>query len=405
MTYGSSVPLPTDPIPTPSLRGHASKATREVTICLVAVLLIGMGALQSAGAAGSSPGVEVVMSGPVAVAPSPLPDGPVPGRADRMPLMDAPVPPAPGAPGAPAPAPVPVAPPPPPVARWLPTGTGMWLHDWVKSENGDARAVVARAQRTGLSHLFVQTGSSKKGWIGEEVLSELLPATVGTGLSVIAWDFPKLDDPEADAQRMALAATWSRPDTPRVSAVAPDVETAAEGTRLSPDRVIRYYTALRAALPPEIPILATVPWPSEKRVGKYPYAETAPFTDAFIPMVYWYNRPPAVVTATSMEYFKQFGKPIIPVGQGYDGRIDAPYLPADPDQAGSVQAFVDVARAGGATSISLWSWQTTGGAQWDVLARAGAVFAPPPPPPPPPPVADPSLVNQLRSLLGVALPG
>lgn len=161
MTYGSSVPLPTDPIPTPSLRGHASKATREVTICLVAVLLIGMGALQSAGAAGSSPGVEVVMSGPVAVAPSPLPDGPVPGRADRMPLMDAPVPPAPGAPGAPAPAPV--APPAPPVARWLPTGTGMWLHDWVKSENGDARAVVARAQRTGLSHLFVQTGSSKKG--------------------------------------------------------------------------------------------------------------------------------------------------------------------------------------------------------------------------------------------------
>jgi len=280
----------------------------------------------------------------------------------------------------------------------------MWLHDWVKSENGDARAVVARAQRTGLSHLFVQTGSSKKGWIGEEVLSELLPATVGTGLSVIAWDFPKLDDPEADAQRMALAATWSRPDTPRVSAVAPDVETAAEGTRLTPDRVIRYYTALRAALPPEIPILATVPWPSEKRIGKYPYAETAPFTDAFIPMVYWYNRPPAAVTATSMEYFKQFGKPIIPVGQGYDGRIDAPYLPADPDPAGSVQAFVDAARAGGATSISLWSWQTTGGAQWDVLARAGAVFPPPPPPPPPPPVADPSLVNQLRSLLGVVSP-
>jgi hypothetical protein len=274
----------------------------------------------------------------------------------------------------------------------------MWLHDWVKSENGDARAVVARAQRTGLSHLFVQTGSSKKGWIGDEVLSELLPATAGTGLSVIAWDFPKLDDPEADAQRMALAATWSRPDTPRVSAVAPDVETAAEGTRLSPERVSRYYAALRAALPPEIPILATVPWPSEKRIGKYPYAETAPYTDAWIPMAYWYNRPPADVTAISMEFFRQYGKPIMPVGQGYDGRIDAPYLPADPDPARSVQTFVDVARAGGAPSISLWSWQTTGGPQWDVLARAGAAFAPPPPPPP---EVVPSLVDQLRSLLGV----
>ena len=72
-----------------------------------------------------------------------------------------------------------------------------------------------------------------------------------------------------------------------------------------------------------------------------------------------------------MQWLSGFGKPVMPVGQGYDGRLDAPYLPEDPDPAGSVQAFVDAARAGGARSISLWSWQATGLPQWDVLVRAG----------------------------------
>ena len=376
----------------------AFSASREFAVCLTAALLVGLGALQSAAAPVGSRAAAPVSSS-VEVAPTPLPDGPLPTRADRLPVMETAVA---GAVAAP-PAAVPAPPPPPAVPRWLPTGTGMWLHEWRKSENGNPRAVVARAQETGLSHLYVQTGSSGKGWIGEEVLSALMPITDGAGLKVIAWDFPKLANPEDDARRMAMAATWSRPGSARVAAVAPDIETAAEGTRLSPDRVIRYYAALRAALPPEIPILATVPWPSEKRIGMYPYAETAPFSDAFIPMAYWYNRPAAVVTETSMSWLRQFGKPVMPVGQGYDGRLDAPYLAADPAPDQSVQAFVDAARAGGAQSLSLWSWQTTGPLQWGVLARAASGFAPPAPPPAAPaaPEPAPSLVDQLLSVIRV----
>jgi hypothetical protein len=248
----------------------------------------------------------------------------------------------------------------------------MWLHDWVRSEGGSPSAVVDRSLASGFTHLYVQTGSTKKGWIGEEVLSQLLPATAGTDLKVIAWDFPKLIDPEADARRMAAAATWSQPGVPRVAAVAPDIETAAEGTHLTPHAVLRYYRELRRSLPPEVAVLATVPWPSEKRIGFYPYSESAAHSDAFVPMAYWYNRAPSVVTESSMVWLAQFGLPVMPVGQGYDGRIDAPYLPEDPDPGGSVQAFVDTARAHGAASISLWSWQTTGAPQWDALARASA---------------------------------
>jgi hypothetical protein len=266
--------------------------------------------------------------------------------------------------------------------RWLPTGTGMWLHEWKQTQKGNAASVAARAQRSGFSHLYVQTGSSKKGWIGEEVLSQLMPALAGTDIAVIAWDFPKLDDPEEDARRMARAARWSRPGAPRVMAVAPDVETGAEGTDLSGDRVVRYYRELRRLLPDSMAILATVPWPSEMRTGSYPYATTAPYADAFIPMAYWYNRPSDVVTATSMTWLKRFGKPVMPVGQGYDGRLDVPWLKADPDLPGSIAAFISTARKHGAQSLSLWSWQTTGGAEWTELVKAAGTVGPKPAPKP-----------------------
>jgi hypothetical protein len=258
----------------------------------------------------------------------------------------------------------------------------MWLHDWRRSESGHAHEVVARAQRSGLTHLYVQTGSSKKGWIGKEVLNQLMPATAGTDLKVIAWDFPKLDDPEADARRLARAAWWNRSGAPMVAAVAPDVETGAEGTRLTRDRVIRYYRELRKQLPARTAILATVPWPSEKRTGSYPYAATAPYADAFVPMAYWYNRSPSVVTRTSMTWLARFGKPVMPVGQGYDGRLDAPYLKPDPAPDKSVAAFLYNARAHGAQSVSLWSWQTTGALQWQVLANAAGTVGPQPEPAP-----------------------
>jgi hypothetical protein len=361
---------------------------RGVALCAGLVLLAGVAAL-GVTAPGPAPAPQLAaraaLQGPGPSTPA-TPDAVTPGAApaEARPAPDLTKPSSPPAPSAAVPeaVPAPAAPPAPatpvPAQRWLPTGTGMWLHDWSRSEGGDAAAVVARAQASGFSHLYVQTGSSRKGWIGEEVLGELLPATAGTGLDVIAWDFPKLLDPEGDARRMAYAAWWGwqQPGMPRVAAVAPDVETAAEGTRLSAEAVSRYYTTLRAELPAHVAILATVPWPSEKRTSSYPYAETAPHSDAFVPMAYWYNRAPAVVTQTSMEWLARFGLPVMPVGQGYDGRIDAPYLPEDPDPAASVQAFVDAARAGGARSISLWSWQTTGLAQWAAITGASSAAWP-----------------------------
>lgn len=267
-----------------------------------------------------------------------------------------------------------VAKPAKPPVRWLPTGTGMWIHEYPKTEGGNARAIVARAKQVGLTTLYVQTGSSKKGWIGSVPLSRLLPLTRGTDIKVVAWDFPTLRDPVKDAKRMASAARYTCKGCPRIAAVAPDVETAAEGTRISVGTVTTYYKVLRTYLPANIAILATVPWPSEKRVGSYPYQRTASLSDALMPMAYWYNRSPAGVTAASMYYLRKFHRPIMPIGQGYDGRLDAPYLAADPNPEASVRAFLTIAHRAGARAVSLWSWQTAGGQQWKALKNGHVLF-------------------------------
>ncbi|MCU1621875.1 MAG: hypothetical protein JWL79_720, partial [Frankiales bacterium] len=260
------------------------------------------------------------------------------------------------------------------VVRWLPTGTGMWLHEFDRSQGGNGQAIVARARAAGLTHLFVQTGSSKKGPIGSPALRQILPATKGTGIRVIAWDFANLRNPERDARRLAMAARFRCGGCPRIAAVAPDIETAAEGTKINSSNVIRYYDELRHWLPSDVSILATVPWPSEVRRGRYPYASTAKRADAILPMAYWYNRSPAAVTAQSMAYFTTYNKPVMPVGQGYDGRLDAPYLAPDPHPYLSVRSFLLTAKQWHAPAVSLWSWQTTGGPQWQALRTAKRLF-------------------------------
>ena len=267
-----------------------------------------------------------------------------------------------------------------PGRKWLPTGTGMWTHMWDKTEGGNASAIVQRAQDAGLSHIFLRTGTKKGGFDGAPMLRQLLPATRGTDIKIIAWDFPYLVNPKADALRLAKAALYRPPGrgTPRVAAVAPDIETASEGTKLTGYAVRIYYRELRRLLPSHIAILATVPWPSELRVGRYPYAESALYADAFIPMAYWMNRDPQKVTRQSMRYLARFGKPVMPAGQAYDPKLDRPDLALRSPSAKAVAHFITAARDMGAPAVSLWVWQTADRNHWTAIGRARYMFTPRP---------------------------
>ena len=252
--------------------------------------------------------------------------------------------------------------------RWLPTGTGMWVYEWKKTNGGHAATVVAKARAAGLSTLFVRTGSSHDGYTGTPVLRALLPATRGTTVHVVAWDFPELDHPAADARRLAAAARY-RTGGNAVSAVAPDIETRSEGAASSPKRVRAYLATLRRLLPRNIAILTTLPWPSRERIGRYPYGTVARYSDALLPMAYWYNNSPALVTSRSIALLRHYHRPVMPVGQGYDGKIDVPSLPHN-NLRRQVPSFFATAHKLGAPAVSLWSWQAAPREAWVALSRA-----------------------------------
>lgn len=261
-----------------------------------------------------------------------------------------------------------------PHGRYIPTGTGMWTYMWSQTEHGNARYVVARAKSNGLSHIYVRTGTRVGGFDGGPVLKELLPATKGTNIKVIAWDFPTLANPVADAHRLAAAARFTVKGAPRVAAVAPDIETGSEGTKLSAARVDQYMRTLRTLLPWNVAIIGVTPWPSEHRVGKYPYANVARYSDALAPMAYWINRDPATVARQSMQRLRVFKKPVLPIGQAYDPRIDVPSLSLGPPSRAQVVAFLHTAKKYGAPSASLWVWQFASRDQWSALHAARPMF-------------------------------
>ena len=258
-------------------------------------------------------------------------------------------------------------------SRYIPAGTGMWIYEWHRSNHGKPASIVRRARHAGLSTLYLRTGSTWDGFTGGANLRRLLTASHGTDVRVVAWDFPRLGRPYRDALRLARAARVHSANGQRVAAVAPDIETPAEGTFNAGWRVRTYLRVLRNHLPANVSILTAVPWPSRYRIGDYPYASVARHSDVLVPMAYWYNNRPGPVTARSISYLRRFHRPVQPVGQGYDGKLDVPSLRHN-NLRRQVPMFFRAAHRHGARAVSLWSWQAAPPVAWHALRHAHRLF-------------------------------
>ena len=235
------------------------------------------------------------------------------------------------------------------------TGKGVWVTNF--AEDGvDVPAIVAKARAAGLRSIWVRTGG-KQGYYGSQFLPELVPAAHAAGIAVVAWDFPYLSDPVADAQRAKQAYADG------VDVFAPDIETSAEGTYATAPRVALYLSLVRAYAGTR-PIAATVPRPTPLRRKSFPYKAFVPYADLFVPMVYWSCNEPGALVAQSL---RELGAllPVAPAGQGYDmgkegGRRGVP-------SRAETWRFLDVAKRGGAVGASLWTVERMGPGQLDAL--------------------------------------
>jgi hypothetical protein len=269
----------------------------------------------------------------------------------------------PSAASAPAPAPK------PPVPGALPTGKGMWLWLPDRVEGGNSQQIVDRAVASGLSHLYVRMGSSWTGANGIPFINDILPKAHTSGLKVYGWDFPNLVDVSADIARSVAEATYVTPDGHRVDGFVPDIETRSEGTALNDANVVWYLNSLREGVGQGFPIIGCVPRPSAHLTqGGFPYALVAQRVDAIAPMVYWLNRQPDSDVGQAMDYLVQFGKPIIPVGQAYDGSPEGGR--PGPPSAEEINRFMSVADGKGAIGASFWSWQHASAEIWSAITTA-----------------------------------
>jgi peptidoglycan hydrolase-like protein with peptidoglycan-binding domain len=254
----------------------------------------------------------------------------------------------------------------PPASSPIPLGKGMWLNNFDRSAGGDPHALVARAEELGLTHLYVRVGSSKKGFYAQPVLERLLPVAHAAGLKVVGWDFPTLADPAADAVRGRTEIWYTTSGGHRLDAFSADIETPAEGTRLSAGGALQYGSLLREAAGPGYPLIATVPRPSPKR--SFPFAEVTASFDAIAPMVYWGARDPVNDVVGAIRDLAPLGKPILPVGQAYDSAIDG-WKGGSPTKE-ALARFTQAAADHGALGVSFWVWETAEPQHWAAIGEA-----------------------------------
>ncbi len=259
----------------------------------------------------------------------------------------------------------------PPTARGgLPIGKGMWIWLEDRADGGDPVAIVARAKAYGLTHLYVRTGTLKGGFVGGPFLDRLLPVAHANNLRVYGWDFPYLDHPGDDVNRALAAIRYTTPDGHRIDGFSADIETAHEGTNNDLEFVTAYCTWLRQNVGDNYPLIATVPNPTDRRLkAGFPYAAIVPHFDAVAPMVYWMNRDPATDVAHAVSYLSQWGKPVFPIGQAYDGGPEGG-PPGVPDRA-TIIRFLQYAQGAGASGVSFWSYQHASQEAWEAIRDAG----------------------------------
>ncbi|HEX2849314.1 MAG TPA: peptidoglycan-binding protein [Acidimicrobiales bacterium] len=269
---------------------------------------------------------------------------------------------------APVPAPAPPPAPAAPAERGaLPVGKGMWIWLPERVEGGDPAAIVAKAKAVGLTHVFVRTGSSKDGFTGGPFLDALLPVAHANGIRVYGWDFTECDNPGDDVNRALTAIRYTTPDGQRIDGFSPDIETPSEGTSGNVEYLSAYAQWLRDNVGDKYPLIATVPNPTAYRLANgFPYAQILGPFDAVAPMVYWMNREPGADVANAISYLAQFGKPIFPIGQAYDGGPEGgpPGVPSREQ----LQRFMEVADQAGAAGVSFWSWQHADDQAWQAIA-------------------------------------
>lgn len=247
-------------------------------------------------------------------------------------------------------------------------------------------SMVTRAQAAGLTYVVVLLGSSDGTFDQQSFLDAFLPSAHAANIRVYGADVPSLTNPQADIARTLSEITYTTPDQDRIDGIVADLE-PGRGGAFNSAAGQTYGSSLRAAVGPDLPLVAAVPAPSgptpavsapsgpvppvsppPSAGGAYPYAQVvAPF-DA-VAVMDPATGPGHADLGPAMNALAPLGKPLIAVDQTLTA--SPPPSPTAPDPVrDQVLNFVNAADTMRATSVAFWSWETASQSVFDTLQAA-----------------------------------
>ncbi|MEO8091708.1 MAG: peptidoglycan-binding domain-containing protein [bacterium] len=228
-------------------------------------------------------------------------------------------------------------------------GSGMWIW-YVSHSGGSAGAIAEQARKHRLRTVLIKSSDGASAW------SQFTPRLVSNlhrrGMRVCAWQFVYGNSPVAEARRGAEAVADG------ADCLAIDAESSYEGRYRSADRYIR---ELRDRIGHRYP-LALTSFPYVDYHPALPYSVFLGRGGATlnVPQVYWRAIGDSVTTSLRHTYRwnRPYHRPIYPLGQTYQ----------DPPRE-QLRRFRRLTTGYGARGVSWWSWQETGGREWNAIGR------------------------------------
>ena len=234
-------------------------------------------------------------------------------------------------------------------AKYPLDGNGMWIW-YVSQSGGSASAIADKARNHNFRTVLIKSSDGGSAW--SQFTPTLIDRLQERGLRVCAWQFVYGNQPRAEAMRGAEAVAKG------ADCLVIDAESAYEGRYRAADRYLR---GLRGRIGHSYP-LALAGFPYVDYHPSFPFSVFLGRGGATMnaPQVYWRTIGTSVPTALAHAFTwnRPYDRRIFPLGQTYQD-------PPDDE----LRAFRRRSAGYNARGVSWWSWQETGGHEWDVIGH------------------------------------
>jgi hypothetical protein len=238
-----------------------------------------------------------------------------------------------------------------PVSGTALEGQGMWIWYLSQSNGGSIASIAAQAHAAGVRTLFVKSSDGASNY-WSQFSPQLVQELHANGLEACAWQYVYGTNPKGEASLGAQAVANG------ADCLVIDAEAEYEGHYAAAQA---YLAELRAKIGPNYPlVLASFPYVSYHPSFPYSVFLGPGGAQYNAPQVYWKAIGTSVDTVYANTYIANriYVRPIFPLGQTYGGVSSADLL-----------RFREEAVDYGATGVSFWDWQETGGGGWKALAE------------------------------------